>query len=275
MTTPPSRHRDLSRPLPLVAGARSIAALSIEGMIWSRRSLVMAWLIGLPVVFALLYRAVLVAKLPARMTGFDLYGAIVAFYLVRNVLPLAALFYATSLIADEVEGKTLTYLVTRPVTRASILVGKFAAYLATTLTLALPTVLVSFFLLVTAPGAGGVSARVGDLLQDMAVAALALAVYGALFTLVGVLLRRPVIPGLLFLFVWELLANAPGDLPKLTLSAYVRSLISHRPVGEGFSAAVGQVLPTALSLEVVLTLTLLFLAGSLALFSKREYVLEQ
>ena len=50
------------------------------------------------------------------------------------MLPLAALFYATSLVADEVEGRTLTYLLTRPITRASILAGKFAAYLATTLT---------------------------------------------------------------------------------------------------------------------------------------------
>ena len=64
--------------------------------------------------FALVYRIVLAAKLPPRMSGFDLYGVVIAFYYVRNVLPLAALFYATALIADEVEGKTLTYLLTRP-----------------------------------------------------------------------------------------------------------------------------------------------------------------
>ena len=40
--------------------------------------------------------------------------------------------------------------------------------------------------------------------------ALGLVVYGAFFTLLGVVLRRPVIPGLLFLFVWELVANLPG-----------------------------------------------------------------
>jgi ABC-2 type transport system permease protein len=275
MSTARSEPRDVSRTLPLLSGARWVAALSVEGMVWSQRSLAMAWLVGLPVAFAILYRVALIATLPTRITGFDLYGAIVSFYLVRNVLPLAALFYATSLIADEVEGKTLTYLVTRPVTRGSILVGKFAAYLATTLTLALPTVLVTFFLLVTAPGAGGAGSRVADLLRDMAVAALALSVYGALFTLLGVVLRRPVIPGLLFLFVWELLANAPGDVPKLTLSAYVRSLVRHRPAGEGLSAAAGQVLPTALSLEVVLGLTVVFLAAALVVFSRREYVMEQ
>ena len=67
----------------------------------------------------------------AILRGFDLYGVIVALYYIRNALPLAALFYAVSLSADEVEDKTLTYLFTRPITRASILIGKFAAYMAT------------------------------------------------------------------------------------------------------------------------------------------------
>ena len=64
-----------------------------------------------------------------------------------------------SLIADEVEGKTLTYLLTRPLRRPSILAGKFAAYLVTTLALALPAVVVTFFLLVPPSAAGRAWAR--------------------------------------------------------------------------------------------------------------------
>jgi len=55
-------------------------------------------------------------------------------------------------------------------------------------------------------------------------AILALLAYGALFTLLGVLLKRPMIPGLLFVFVWEMVANLPGYLPRFTLTAYLRSL---------------------------------------------------
>ena len=78
----------------------------------------MAVLLGLPVVFALC-----LPHRPGReaaagaIGGYDLYGVVIAFYYVRNVLPLVALFYATALIADEVEGKTLTYLLTRPIRR--------------------------------------------------------------------------------------------------------------------------------------------------------------
>jgi ABC-2 type transport system permease protein len=266
--------RDTTRPLPFARAVAGIFDLALEGMVWSRRSLLMAALLGLPVVFGVLYRAVLVAKLPTQVTAADLYGIIVTVY-IRFLVPLAALFYATALIADEVEGKTLTYLLTRPVQRAAILTGKFAACLATTLALALPSLVVTFFLLITARGWGAVGAAVPDLFRDMGVVALALLAYGALFALLGVLLKRPMIPGLLFVFVWELVANLPGYLPRFTLTAYLRSLVRHRPPAEGFSEMFGQVLPPALCLEVLTGLIAVFLGLSLWIFSTREYVMEQ
>jgi ABC-2 type transport system permease protein len=267
--------RDASRPLPFLAGARGVFDLTLEGMVWSRRSFMMAVLLGLPVVFGLVYRFALVAHIPAKLTGFDLYGVIVAVYYVRNVLPLAALFYATSLIADEVEGKTLTYLLTRPLRRESILAGKFAAYVVTTLVLTLPATVITFFLLVTARGFAGTGAAAPDLFRDMGAISITLVSYGALFTLLGVLLRRPVIPGLLFLFVWELVANLPGYLPRFTLTAWLRSLIRHRPAQEGLSDLFGQVLPLGESLLVLATATLGLLALSFWIFARREYVMEQ
>ena len=266
--------RDVTRPLPMARAARAVFDLSLEAMVWSRRSLVMAALLGLPIVLAIVYRALL-GRLPPRVASFDFYGNIVAYYYLRFALPVTALFYATSLIADEVDGKTLTYLITRPVRRSAILIGKFAAYVATTLTLSLPAIVVSFFLLATANGWSGIGSRVGDLFRDLGVMALALVAYGALFTLVGVLLRRPVIPGLLFIFVWELVANLPGYMPRFTLTAWLQSLIRHRPPQEGVSAIFGQVLPAALSLQVLTLVTVLFLAASLWIFSRREYVIEQ
>jgi len=266
---------DTSRPLGLLAGARGVFDVALDAMVWSRRSLLMAALLLLPILFALLYRFVLLAKLPAQLRGVDLYGVIVALYYVRNALPLAALFYAVSLIADEVEDKTITYLFTRPITRASILLGKFAAYLATTLTLTLPSLVITFFLLLTARGFGDVAGSVHHLFRDAGVVALTFLAYGALFTLFGVALRRPVIPGLLFLFVWELLALLPGYLPRLTLTAYLRSLILHRPPDENLAEVFGQVLPVATSLEAIAGMVVLFLGAALWIFVHKEYVLEQ
>jgi ABC-2 type transport system permease protein len=267
--------RDTSRPVPFLPAARGVFGLTLEGMVWSRRTLLMAVLLGLPMLLAVVYRAALAARTAARFSGFDAYGTLVALYYVRNVLPLAALFYATALIADEVEGKTITYLLTRPIQRPAILVGKFAAYLVTTLCLTLPPLVITFFVMVTAGGGAGLGAYVPHLFQDMGVLALTLLAYGALFTLLGVMLRRPMIVGLLFLFFWELLANVPGYMPRLTLTAYLRSLVSYRPAQEGFAEVFGQVLPTALCLEVLGVASALFLAAAAWIFSQREFVLDQ
>jgi ABC-2 type transport system permease protein len=268
--------RDTTRPLPFLSGTRAVFDLSLEGMLLSRRSLLMGLLVGLPVILAIVYRVLLAADVPNRaIPPIDLYALVVAVYWIRNVLPLMALFHGTSLIADEVEGKTLAYLLTRPLTRPSILAGKFAAYLATSLGIALPAAVLTFFILVTARGWSGVGASVPDLFRDLGVVALTLLVYGALFTLLGVLLRRPVIPGLLFLFGWELMANLPGYLPRFTLTAWLRSLIHHRPAQEGLAGLFGQVQPAGLSLVAVLVSTAVFLGAAAWVFTQREYVLEQ
>jgi ABC-2 type transport system permease protein len=268
--------RDTARPLSFAAAARAVFDLSLEGMIWTRRSLLMALLVAAPVAFAILYRVVLVSHTATRpVTPEDLYAVIVAMYWIRNVLPLAALFYATSLIADEVEGRTLTYLVTRPLTRGSIFAGKFAAYLVTALSLALPAAVVTFFVLLSTNGWSTVASAAGDLLRDLGVMALTLVAYGALFALLGVLLKRPVIPGLMFLYGWELLANLPGYLPRFTLTAWLRSLIHHRPAQEGLSGLFQQVLPAGQSLAVLIGASAVLLAAAAWIFSTREYVLEQ
>jgi ABC-2 type transport system permease protein len=263
------------RPVPFGRAARAVFDLALEGMLWSRRSVAVLVLLALPVLFGVLYRVLLVARLPARITAADLYGVVVAFFYLRNALPLVALFYASSLIADEVEAKTITYLLTRPIQRSAILCGKFAAYCATTLALALPALVVTFFLLMTQRGRQGVSAGAADLVRDLGVLALALLAYGALFTLMGVLLKRPLLPGLLFLYGWEMLANLPGWAPRFTLTAWLRSLLRHRPAGEGIGEAFAQVLPAALALVVLSAIIVVCLALAAWIFTRRQYVLEQ
>lgn len=267
--------RDTTNPLPFGRAARAVFDLSLDGMVFSRRSLLMALLVAAPAAFAILYRVLSATQGEPPLGPPDLYALMVAVYWVRNVLPLAALFYATSLVADEVEGRTLTYLLTRPLTRASIFAGKFAAYLATTFTLALPAAVVTFFVLMTAPQAPPLGPAVSDLLRDLGVMLLALVAYGALFGLLGVLLKRPVIPGLLFLYGWELLANLPGYLPRFTLTAWLRSLIRHRPAEEGIAGLFQQVLPADQALLVLAGVSLALLGAAAWIFSSREYVLEQ
>lgn len=268
--------RDLSRPLPFRPAFRAVFGLALDAMVWTRRSLLLALLLGFPALLAAVYRILIAtrgAELP--LAPADLHALIVSIYWIRNALPLVALFYATSLIADEVEGRTLGYLLTRPLTRSAIFSGKFAAYLATTLTLALPACVVTFLLLHSARGSAALAAASGDLLRDLGVIALTLTAYGSLFALLGVLLKRPVIPGLMFLYGWELLANLPGYLPRFTLTAWLRSLVPYRPAQEGLLGLFEQVLPVPQAIGVLVVATAVFLLAAARTFSAKEYVLEQ
>jgi hypothetical protein len=131
---------------------------------------------------------------------------------------------------------------------------------------------VIFFLLV--PGGGRTLGQAApDLFRDMAASGAALLVYGAVFTLMGCVLRRPLIPGLLYLFVWELIvSHLPGYMPRFSVSAYLRSVVSHRPADEGLLQLFGDVIPWT---DCVLSLGLVAAIGLAAaawIFSEREYV---
>ena len=262
-------------PVPFLRGARVVFDLSLEAMLWSRRSVFMGLLLVVPLLFAILYRVLLAAHAPVRITPALFFGGMFGSYYIWFALPLTALFYATALVADEVEAKTITYLLTRPVRRTSILLGKFAAYLGTTLALVLPSVVLTFFVLMTRQGRRGLALGAPDLVRDLAVAALALLAYGALFTFVGVLLRWPLITGLLFLYGWEWLSILPGWAPRLTIRAWLTSMHHHTVVGEGLSQGVVQTLPVVPGLITLFTSSLLFLALAAWIFSRRQYVLDQ
>jgi hypothetical protein len=71
------------------------------------------------------------------------------------------------------------------------------------------------------------------------------------------------------------MANLPGYLPRFTLTAWLRSLIHHRPAQEGIADLFGQVLPTGQSLIVIVVSSVVFLAAAAWVFSQKEYVLDQ
>ena len=247
-------------------------------MIWSRRSLLMALLLALPVVFALALpgRRSRRSAAPESCRRATSTRVIVALYWIRNVLPARRALLRDLARRRRGRGQDAHLPPDPPADpRRRSSPGKFAAYLATTLSLALPAAVLTFFILLSARGFSGDRAAVADLLRDLGVMALALVAYGAFFALLGVLLKRPVIPGLLFLFGWELLANLPGYLPRFTLTAWLRSLIHHRPAQEGLAGLFQQVLPAGQALAVLVGVSAVFLAAAAWIFSTREYVLDQ
>ena len=112
--------------------------------------------------------------------GPALFGLMIWLLYLRFIVPVLGVFYGTSLIADEVDDKTITYLFTRPIPRGAVLVGKYLAYLVCTALLVLPSVVLVYFLVVPI-GGGSIGGAFPALLADLGMLAAGLAAYGALF----------------------------------------------------------------------------------------------
>jgi ABC-type transport system involved in multi-copper enzyme maturation permease subunit len=257
--------------------------LSLGEMLWARRTIFMAVVLGLPIVIALVMRVVDIWwRAPftvngERVGGATLFGMLIWWVYLRFVVPALGVFYGTALIADEVEDKTITYLFTRPVPRSAILIGKYLAYLVCTTLVVLPSVMIVFFLLVPLAEIGS---SFTALLTDLGLLALGLAVYGALFALVGALLQRPLIAGLVFAFGWEQIAMLmPGYVRRLTAVYYLQGLVPHAIPSEGIASLLAYTFndaPTVttclFSLGIATVVSLVLAARTVG---RKEYVLSQ
>jgi ABC-type transport system involved in multi-copper enzyme maturation permease subunit len=269
----------------LATAAARVFDLSLGEMLWSRRTVFLALLVGGPMVIAVVLRIVDALSVPAlrvdgvRVSGPDIFGLMIWFLFLRFIVPVLGVFYGTALMADEVEDKTITYLFTRPIPRAAVLLGKYLAYLASTVLIVLPSVMLVYFLVVPI-GGGSVASTFPTLIRDLLLLAAGLAVYGALFACVGAWLKRPVLAGLFFAFGWESFAMAiPGYLKRFTVAFYVQSLVPHAmPQDSLISLMQSFFRETVPALHSVLVLAVIA-GGALALAARaverREYVLEQ
>ncbi len=276
---------DVTRPAPpsMSGAARRVFELSFGEMLWSRRTIFMALVVGGPVLLALIFRVVESLGMPAmrvngvRVAGSSIFGVMIWMLYVRFIVPVLGVFYGTALMADEVEDKTITYLFTRPIPRGAVLLGKYQAYLACTSLVVLPSVMLTYFLVVPFTEVPGTFLSV---VLDLGILGLGLAVYGALFAFVGARLKRPIVSGLIFAFGWEQLALAlPGYLRQFTVAHYLQALVPHAMPSDGALSVIQGLFRQTPGASVALAWLAAFLIGFLWLamrtVSRREYVLEQ
>ena len=266
------------------SGAARIFDLSLGEMVWSRRTIFMALVVGAPVLLATVARIIQASGIaPLRVNGVQvdpvsIFGMIIWVLFLRFIVPVLGVFYGTSLIADEVDDKTITYLFTRPLRRGAVLLGKYLAYLACTTLVVLPSVMIVYFLMVPL---GDVARSFPALVTDLGLLAIGIAAYGALFTLIGAWMKRPLVVGLIFTFGWEQFAMLmPGYLRRFTVAYYLQALVPHAmPADEGVTSLLQSVFSetpsAAVSIFVLIALTLLSLFLAMRVVERREYVLEQ
>ena len=221
--------------------SRRVFDLSLGEMLWSRRTIFMALVVGGPVLLAAIVKVVEIFGMSAlrvngqKVAGFGIFGVMIWMLFLRFIVPVLGVFYGTALMADEVEDKTITYLFTRPIPRGAVLFGKYLAYIACTMLVVLPSVMIVYFMLVpfnelpshlrlaagrpraAGAGPGGLRRRVRASSAPSSSA--------------------PCVIGLLFAFGWEQVVLAlPGYLKQFTIAYYLQALVPHAMPSDGVAS---------------------------------------
>jgi ABC-type transport system involved in multi-copper enzyme maturation permease subunit len=234
-----------------------------------RRILWIALLLLVPLGLAVYWR---ITQQGSGLAFFDEMTAVIFLQLFALGLPL---YLGISAIRDEIDDKTIVYLFARPLRRAVIVGGKIVS-VALVVWFALTVDLALFYLITaSADGLSAVAAGLFHLLEGIVVLALAVTAYTALFSLVGVLFNKPLIPAIMVGLGWEgIVSNLPGAFPKLTLMYYLKSLLGLAPEYDGMlSALIPPIQPAGFTdaLATLLVSTVVLFVVSLVVGSRKEY----
>ncbi len=248
----------------------AIMRLELGKNFLSRRALLIYVLAGLPIF--LLFMLALVQPDSDDFSHFSqlgvVFSAIYNALILRTVIFFGCAWMFMNLFRGEVVDRSLHYYFLSPVRREVLVVGKYLSGLVTAITLFGLTTLVSLFLLYF-PRYSSESARyffegagLGQALTYLGITALACIGYGAIFLIVGLFFRNPIIPAIL-IYGWEWLNFLlPPLLKKVSVIHYLHSLMPV-PMSEGPFAVMAE--PTSAWVSVpsliIFTAVVLFLAG--------------
>ena len=249
----------------------AILSLEIRKNFLSRRALLLYLMAGLPLV--LLSALTLFPPPPNDELGSfnemsQVYAAIYGGLILRTLIFFGCAWVFMNLFRGEVVDRSLHYYFLAPVRRQVLVVGKYLSGLIATIVLfsitTVGSMLIYYFWLFPSEssrfffdGAGA-----GQMLAYLGVTILACLGYGAVFLLVGLFFRNPIIPaGLLYGWEW-INFLLPPFLKKISVIHYLTSLVPV-PMSEGPFAVLVEPTPAWISVPSLLLFTgvVLFLAS--------------
>jgi len=218
----------------------AILRLEIRKNFLGRRALLLYLIAGSPLVLLSM-----LALFPPPTDEFESFGQLGEVYagiygglILRTLVFFGCAWVFMNLFRGEVVDRSLHYYFLSPVRREVLLIGKYlSGLIATVILFSVTTVgsmLILYFWLFPSEstryfvdGAGA-----GQLLAYLGVTILACIGYGAVFLIVGLFFRNPIVPGLLF-YGWEWLNFLlPPGLKKISVIHYLSSLVPV-PMSEG------------------------------------------
>ena len=245
---------------------------ALKDMLRPKKLIAAAVLVAVPAALGLLLKSI---SPEGRFRADIAYNMLASSLVFGFVLIILSVVFGTGIISQEIEQKTIVYLLTRPVPRWRIVLMKFlAAVVVTSLTVIFASVAVAL----VAYGPTGFESS--TLRRDLLILPIGALAYSSLFLLLATLLNRPLMYGLMFAFGWESwVPLMPGNFQKLSIMTYLRALAPHEDVSRAprgitdlLSMLNPQTISTSLASTVLTLVTGIALLAALTIFSRNEYV---
>ncbi len=200
--------------------------------------------------------------------------------------PLLALFFAGMLVAEDIEARTMPYILTRPVPRSAWVIGRFCAFMIIATAILASSAALTFAASSIHENLSLTSLTDLTLLAHyLAVMVMALLAYGGFAVFLGAFTKRPIVYGVILLYGWQGLATQiPGLVDFFTIKKYTDALMpimaTQRHVAEiqtalgTFQREVFQVSATR-SIFALLLITGVSLCATIIAVSRREYAADR
>jgi ABC-type transport system involved in multi-copper enzyme maturation permease subunit len=241
-----------------------ILRLEIKKNFLSKRAIPMYLLAAIPVVIMMMLA--LFDRSMQRGVRTNFAQALIVFsnlhegLILRTVIFFGCAWIFMNLFRGEVVDKSLHYYFLSAVRREVLVVGKYLSGLIASSTLFLLSTVGAIFFLYLPRGFqanmdyifsdGGL----GQILDYLGITILACIGYGALFMVIGLIFRNPIIPALI-VYGWEWINFLlPPVLKKISIIHYLHSLVPV-PVNEGPLAIIGEPTPAWIAIAGMLIVT--------------------
>lgn len=258
----------------LLAASKEIFTFFFKQGIKSKKAKIFFLLSFLPVLVLLIAKIIELTNPAARISAAEIFSKAMLIIYIQLLVPILALLFGSLVINEEIDDKTLIYLTTSPVPKPAVILGKYLAYIVLS-AIIINAGLLLCFLVINIDQLGEVS-YLKQFLTFIGVGGLALIAYSAFFTLLGTLVKKSVILGLLFIFGWESVVQYfPGVTQKFTFIHYIKSLLPYTADNVKFLVFKLEPSGTGESIVVLLLLTILSLFAASLIFKRKEYILSE
>ena len=205
--------------------ARALTWVTTRTIIFDRKTIVIGVILLLALAIPLywLYNP----PIDEENAELNLYMMLMVVLYLQFIVLYASLLFGAGLLTTEIEDRTMTYLISRPIPRFEILLYKYIGYVIGVFTIFVIPATLNYLILTAPDGLDRIVDHLDLLGYTLGGILMGIMAWGALFMFLAAAFKNPLMPGFFYCLFWEsFMANIPeSNVAKATITYQVRTFI--------------------------------------------------